>query len=112
MRRNEDPTIPCSLLCSAPSGSRNSPLPAAHSGDRIRSIAFLSAGGGSAIHRTVRAQDLESAPGSFEFQSQNAWSWGQPPRRIASDAEGVEFDENEVIRERYAIELEMGLTSI
>lgn len=57
-------------------------------------------------------KDLESAPGSLEFQSQNAWSWGQPPRRIASDAEGVEFDENEVIRERYALELEMGLTSI
>jgi hypothetical protein len=56
-------------------------------------------------------KDLESAPGSFEFQSQNAWSWGQPPRRSASDADGVEFDENEVIRERYALELEMGFTS-
>lgn len=57
-------------------------------------------------------KDLESAPGSFEFQSQNAWSWGLPPRRIASDAGGVEFDENEIIRERYALELEMGFTSI
>lgn len=57
-------------------------------------------------------KDLESAPGSFEFQSQNAWSWGVPPRRIASDVDGVEFDENEMIRERYALELEMGLSSI
>jgi hypothetical protein len=57
-------------------------------------------------------KNLESAPGSFEFQSQNAWSWGLPPRRSAGDGEGVEFDENEIIRERYAVELEMGLTSI
>ncbi|HKS54945.1 MAG TPA: hypothetical protein VJS12_06645 [Steroidobacteraceae bacterium] len=57
-------------------------------------------------------KDLESAPASFEFQSQNAWSWGLPRRRIASDADGVEYDENESIRERYALELEMGLTSI
>lgn len=57
-------------------------------------------------------KDLESAPGSYEFQSQNAWSWGLPPRGIASDADGVKFDENESIRERYALELEMGLTSM
>ena len=55
---------------------------------------------------------LESAPGSFEFQSQNAWSWGLPPRGIARDVDGVEFDENEITRARYALELEMGLTSI
>ena len=57
-------------------------------------------------------KNLESAPGSFEFQSQNAWSWGLPPRGIASDVDGVEFDENEITRARYALELEMGLTSI
>lgn len=57
-------------------------------------------------------KNLESAPGSFEFQSQNAWSSGLPPRRIASDVDGVEFDENEISRARYALELEMGLTSI
>jgi hypothetical protein len=56
-------------------------------------------------------KNLESAPGSFEFQSQNAWSWDMPARRIVSDAEGVEFDENEIVRERYALELEMGFTS-
>ncbi|MGH8167397.1 MAG: hypothetical protein ACREQ1_09165 [Woeseiaceae bacterium] len=53
---------------------------------------------------------LESAPGSYEFQSQNAWSWDQPSRRIASGPDGTEFDENAVVRQRHAIELEMGLT--
>jgi len=53
---------------------------------------------------------LESAPGSFEFQSQNAWSWDQPSRQIASGRDGAEFDENAVVRQRHAIELEMGLT--
>jgi hypothetical protein len=55
---------------------------------------------------------LESAPGRFEFQSQNAWSRGQPARRIASGPDGIEFDENAVVRQRYALELEMGFTSI
>ncbi len=55
---------------------------------------------------------LESAPGSFEFQSQNAWSWKQPARRIENDdTNGFLADENSVARERYALELEMGLTN-
>ena len=53
---------------------------------------------------------LESAPGSYEFQSQNAWSWHQPSRRIVDGPDGPEFDENAVVRQRHAIELEMGLT--
>lgn len=54
---------------------------------------------------------LESAPGSFEFQSQNAWAWDQPARRIDTDT-GDEplLDENALFRERYALELEIGLT--
>jgi hypothetical protein len=55
---------------------------------------------------------LESAPGSFEFQSQNAWSWGHPARRIASAGDDIELDENAVVRQRHALELEMGLTEI
>jgi hypothetical protein len=55
---------------------------------------------------------LESAPRSYEFQSQNAWSWGQPARRIASTGDGIQFDENAVVRERYALELEMGFTDV
>jgi hypothetical protein len=54
---------------------------------------------------------LDSSPGEFEFQSQNAWSWGQPSRQVASDDEGeLVFDENAVIRQRHALELEAGLT--
>lgn len=53
---------------------------------------------------------LESAPRSFEFQSQNAWSWDQPSRQIANGPSGLEFDENAVVRQRHAIELEMGFT--
>ncbi len=55
---------------------------------------------------------LESEPGAFEFQSQNAWSWGQPARQVASDgANELVFDENAVIRQRHALELEVGLTN-
>ncbi|HEX7044217.1 MAG TPA: hypothetical protein VF203_06360 [Burkholderiales bacterium] len=53
---------------------------------------------------------LESARGQFEFQSQNAWSWGQPRRRSAVGPEGIVFDENTVIRARHALELEIGFT--
>jgi len=55
---------------------------------------------------------LESAPGLLEFQSQNAWAWDQPRRRIATDEDGaVIMDENALFRERYALELEIGWTS-
>jgi hypothetical protein len=54
---------------------------------------------------------LESAPGSFEFQSQNAWSWGLPSRRSVSTPEGTVFDDNSAIRERHALELEIGFTT-
>lgn len=54
---------------------------------------------------------LDSEPGGFEFQSQNAWSWGQPARRVASDdANQLVFDDNAVIRQRHALELEAGFT--
>ena len=55
-------------------------------------------------------KNLESEPGMYEFQSQNAWSWDQPPRQVASGTDGLEFDENAVVRQRHALELEMGLT--
>ena len=55
---------------------------------------------------------LESAPGSLEFQSQNAWVWGEPARLIASDdADSFVPDENSIARQRHALELEMGFTS-
>ena len=55
---------------------------------------------------------LESEPGAFEFQSQNAWSSGHPARQVARDDTGeLLFDENAVVRQRHALELEAGLTS-
>lgn len=55
---------------------------------------------------------LECAPGPIEFQSQNAYSWGQPARRIGSDGSGAfEADENAVVRQRHALELEFGFTN-
>ena len=55
---------------------------------------------------------LENAPGRFEFQSQNARSYGEPSRIIAEGPDGIVFDENAAIAERYALELEMGFTEI
>jgi hypothetical protein len=56
---------------------------------------------------------LESEPGGFEFQSQNAWSWGHPARRIeGDDANGFVVDENSITRERYALEVEAGFTHV
>jgi hypothetical protein len=54
---------------------------------------------------------LESEPGRFEFQSQNAWTAGQPRRRIVDAAGGFELDDNAVVRARHALELEAGFTA-
>lgn len=53
---------------------------------------------------------LDSEPGSFEFQSQNAWSRRQPSRRIIEGPDGYELDGNSVVQARYALELEAGIT--
>jgi hypothetical protein len=54
---------------------------------------------------------LSTEPGAIELQSQNAWAWDQPTRRVAQGDEGeLVFDENSVFRERYALEVEIGLT--
>jgi len=54
---------------------------------------------------------LDSEPDSYEFQSQNAWSWGQPSRRVQINGpDDFVADENAVIQQRYAQELEMGLS--
>ena len=51
---------------------------------------------------------LECAPGLLEFQSQNAFSWGQPERQFEDDGQELLFDENSVVRQRHALELEFG----
>jgi hypothetical protein len=56
-------------------------------------------------------KDLEAGAGTYEFQSQNAWSWDQPDRMVQDDGSGgFIVDENTVIQQRYAQELEMGLS--
>ena len=57
-------------------------------------------------------KDLESDPGELQFQSQNAISFGQPKRQVRETAPGVfAFDDNTIARERYALEMQMGLTT-
>jgi len=76
-------------------------------------VVLLCAGAPAAAEPSIgqfELKTLESTPGGFEFQSQNAWSWKEPRRRIAGDADGAEFDENAAIRARHALELEMGFT--
>lgn len=55
-------------------------------------------------------KNLESSPGSIELQSQNAWSWGHPRRRVAVDEDELVFDENAATRRRHALEIEVGFT--
>lgn len=55
-------------------------------------------------------KNLESAPGRFEFQSQNAWSRGYPSRQVVAEPDGLVFDENAIVRRRHALELDAGLT--
>ena len=57
-------------------------------------------------------KDLDSGPGAMQFQSQNAISTGQPRRHVIETAPGqFAFDDNTVARERYALEMQMGITS-
>lgn len=53
---------------------------------------------------------LESAPGYLEFQSQNAWAFGQPRRKSATDGSEQIYDDNSILRQREALEMEMGFT--
>lgn len=56
-------------------------------------------------------KDLEVEPGQYQFQSQNAFVIGQPKRRFEVQPGGAVFDDNTVIRQRHALELEAHLTS-
>lgn len=55
-------------------------------------------------------KDLESEPGRYEFQSQNAHMFGQPRRAIEEDGDEFEADDNSVTRQRHAMEIEFGIT--
>lgn len=65
---------------------------------------------GPAINQ-FEVKDLQSAPGEFEFQSQNAFSTGQPRRQAVETAPGeFAYDDNTVIRQREALEIQVGIT--
>lgn len=57
-------------------------------------------------------KDLEAEPGSVEFQSQNAHSWGQPRRKTQNEGGGeFLYDDNSIARQRHALELEWSLAT-
>lgn len=67
---------------------------------------------GPAINQ-FELKDLEAETGSVEFQSQNAHSWDQPRRKIVEDDDNPGeyiYDDNSVVKQRHALEMEMGLT--
>lgn len=65
---------------------------------------------GPAINQ-FEVKDLESSPGDFEFQSQNAWSTGQPRRKWVDTGSGeIIIDDNSVARQREALEIQLGIT--
>ena len=65
---------------------------------------------GPAINQ-FEVKDLQSSPGDFEFQSQNAFSFGNPFRRSAVTAGGATvFDDNTIARQREAMEIQLGIT--
>ncbi len=56
-------------------------------------------------------KDLDVEVGRWEFQSQNAYSWGQPERKfLGLGPDEFVFDINSVARQRYALEMELGIT--
>lgn len=90
-------------------------MPAARCAAIVAVAALL--GGGTAHAGPAVGQfelkTLESEPGGLEFQSQNAYSWGQPHRQTKADPSDpgeFEYDDNTIIRQRHALEMEMGLT--
>lgn len=65
---------------------------------------------GPAINQ-FEIKDLDSSPGDFEFQSQNAWSTGQPRRKWVEPSPGdLVVDDNSVTRQREALEVQLGIT--
>lgn len=71
------------------------------------------AGGDGPSVRQFELKELESRRGYLQFQSQNAFSWGQPQRRVVELAPGEGeflYDENTVIRQRHALEVETGFS--
>ena len=76
----------------------------------VNVVCMSSALAGPAINQ-FEVKDLDVEVGQWEFQSQNAYSWDQPDRDSIEESPGeFEFDENTVVRQRYALELELGIS--
>ncbi len=74
-------------------------------------VGFPAARAGPAVNQ-FETKDLETSPGEMQFQSQNALAFGQPKRRVREDQPGMlTYDDNTVARERYALEMQMGITT-
>jgi hypothetical protein len=74
-------------------------------------IALISSARAEPFIGQFELKTLDAGAGEYEFQSQNAWAWDQPPRRIAVDEDGEAIgDENTVFKQRHALELEFGLS--
>jgi len=57
-------------------------------------------------------KQVETEAGDVEFQSQNAYSWGQPRRRFRETApDDYVYDDNTVAQARNALELEVSWTN-
>lgn len=65
---------------------------------------------GPAVNQ-FEVKGLSAEPGEIEFQSQNAYAFGQPGRRSADNGGDLIYDGNTVVRQRHALELEWTLSS-
>jgi hypothetical protein len=66
---------------------------------------------GPAINQ-FETKDLESNPGDLQFQSQNAIAFGEPKRQVKATGPGrFAYDDNTIASQRYALEMQMGITS-
>jgi hypothetical protein len=77
----------------------------------LQPCAWAPAVAGPAVNQ-FETKDLEASPGDLQFQSQNAISFGQPRRGVRETTPGdFAYDDNSVTRARYALEMQMGITS-
>lgn len=75
----------------------------------VASIAASPAAADPAIGQ-FELKNLESYSGYMEFQSQNAWTFGQPRRESADIGGETIYDDNSIIKQREALEMELGFT--
>jgi hypothetical protein len=88
------------------------PLPAV-TGALVSLVLACVSGSGACADPAIgqfELKTLESAPGYMEFQSQNAWMFGQPKRQSVGTPPDTIYDDNSVMKQREALEMELGFT--